>query len=151
LVVKPHPLDADNFKIPLLRTILEEELVQAGLSLYRLLARSCALVTDYSSVWTDYIPLDRPIGLFCPDLEAYTNGRGFSLGVLDDRPLPGPLFSTAVEFRDFLVAVVTDPRVGGEARRAAVASLGIEHRNGATERLMHELRLRFNWPVVSGV
>ena len=32
-----------------------------GTTLYGLLARSSALVTDYSSVWTDYLTLDRPI------------------------------------------------------------------------------------------
>ena len=34
------------------------------------------LVTDYSSVWVDYLLLDRPIVGFCYDLDSYLNERG---------------------------------------------------------------------------
>ena len=41
-----------------------------------LLRRADVLVTDYSSVWIDYLLLDRPVVSYCYDLEAYLNDRG---------------------------------------------------------------------------
>ena len=41
-----------------------------------LLRRADVLVTDYSSVWLDYLLLDRPVVSYCYDLESFINERG---------------------------------------------------------------------------
>jgi CDP-glycerol glycerophosphotransferase len=51
------------------------------------------LVTDYSSVASDFLLLGRPIVLFVPDLEAYVEARGFALDPADH--LPGVVTTTA--------------------------------------------------------
>ncbi len=140
LVVKPHPLDADRYAEAGLRMLTNADLRAAGVPLYQLLGRSSGLVTDYSSVWTDYLVLDRPIGFYCPDLEEYTAGRG--LNVPDYRSVaPGPFLESADDFKQFLSACVdgVDPWQG--LRQAAVNSLGVETRVGATERLLDALQL----------
>ncbi len=140
LVVKPHSLDADQYAEVGLQVLTTDDLRSARTGLYPLLARSCGLLTDYSSVWTDYLALDRPIGFFCPDLEDYTAGRG--LNVPDYRRVaPGPFLQDVADFQEFLLACVrgADPWV--ELRRAAVESLGVETRLGATERLLAALGL----------
>jgi CDP-glycerol glycerophosphotransferase (TagB/SpsB family) len=61
------------------------------------------LVTDYSSVASDFLLLGRPIVLFVPDLEDYTSARGFAL---DPRSyLPGLVTSTADELYRALSAL----------------------------------------------
>jgi hypothetical protein len=71
LVVKPHPMDADRRRWEGVVTIEEHDLVEAGVSLYALLGASSGLVTDYSSVWVDYLLLDRPLAFLVPDRTSY--------------------------------------------------------------------------------
>ena len=72
------------------------------------------LVTDYSSVASDYLLLDRPIVLFCPDLEAYDGNRGFAL---DPREfLPGIMTRTLDELYAALSDIRSIPRSGNHRR-----------------------------------
>lgn len=50
---------------------------ERGMDLYELLAESNALIADYSSVYLQYLILDRPIGFVLVDMEEYGNTRGF--------------------------------------------------------------------------
>ena len=140
LVVKPHPLDSDPYAEAGLQVLTTSDLLAAQVSLYELLGRTAGLVTDYSSVWTDYLALDRPIGFFCPDLDEYESSRG--LNVPDYRRLaPGPFLESAADFRKFLDACTEFPDPWQGLRRTAVESLGVETRPGATDRLLHRLGL----------
>ena len=59
-----------------------------------LLAGVDVLVTDYSSIFFDFLVLDRPVVFFVYDLEDYDTGRGLYFD-MDD--MPGPLCHTAAE------------------------------------------------------
>jgi CDP-glycerol glycerophosphotransferase (TagB/SpsB family) len=48
----------------------------ADMDSYELLAAAEALITDYSSVFFDYLVLRRQIILYCPDYDEYKEGRG---------------------------------------------------------------------------
>ena len=52
-----------------------------GWDLYRIMSQTSALVTDYSSVFYDYMLLDRPIAYAIDDFDEYMSRRGF---VVDD-------------------------------------------------------------------
>lgn len=71
LVVKPHPMDADRRAWPGAVTLDEADLSAAGVTLYELLGASSGLVTDYSSVWVDYLLTDRPIAFLVHDRDTY--------------------------------------------------------------------------------
>lgn len=45
----------------------------------RLLWCADVLITDYSTIFSDYLLTDRPFVMFAPDLDAYENGRGFAI------------------------------------------------------------------------
>ena len=80
-MVKRHPL-AEQEKTPELsriRYLTDEWLHERGFTLHELLGESCALVTDVSSAYVDYLVLDRPIVHHFPDIEAYGQSRGFSI------------------------------------------------------------------------
>ncbi len=85
LVLKPHPVqdmsairagDLSSFKL-----IYDDDLRKNGVQLYQLLADADALLTDYSSVYCDFLLTGKPIGLTLDDLEQYGASRGL---VMDD-------------------------------------------------------------------
>jgi CDP-glycerol glycerophosphotransferase (TagB/SpsB family) len=64
-------------------------------SLAELMAASDALITDFSSAWSDYLLLDRPIWIHWPDFDRWAEADNIPLTPLDHW-LPGPL-TTSVE------------------------------------------------------
>ena len=49
------------------------------MTIYDVLAFVDVLITDYSSIYFDYLLLNRPIVFYVPDLERYKETRGFLL------------------------------------------------------------------------
>jgi CDP-glycerol glycerophosphotransferase len=143
LAVKPHPMDRDVYAgVPGLLSIDDDALQALGLTLYQVLGASDALITDYSSVWTDYLVVDRPILLLCPDYEEYAATRGFN--VPDLRAVaPGPLVEDAAALTGF-IAEVAEGRDSFRARRLALMEeIGAVGEPGASARLWHAVgRLR---------
>ncbi|MEO8329803.1 MAG: CDP-glycerol glycerophosphotransferase family protein [Candidatus Nanopelagicales bacterium] len=115
LIVKPHRLDADEYSDTGLRIVTSAELREAHVTLYQLLARAHGLITDYSSVWTDFLARNKPIAFYCPDLEGYIVNRG--LNVDDPSLLPGPMLENREDFRTFIRDCINEP-VASQARRA---------------------------------
>ena len=142
VVVKPHPLDAEAYDVSGALTVTNGQLGAAGVLLYRLLARAAGLVTDYSSVWTDFLVLDKPLGFVLGDLDAYASGpRG--LNVDDVRALlPGPALYTPVACEEFAAQAVADSPQMKEMRRESARRIGLAATSGsATVGLIGELRL----------
>ena len=89
LVVKPHPMDADRRACDGVVTIDRGRPdPRRGRASTRCSGASSGLVTDYSSVWVDYLLLDRPMAFLVPDRDTYTREL-FPADVLDW--LPGEL------------------------------------------------------------
>ena len=76
-----HPSSTGNLAVTSERIVLADDahLARQGLTLYAALGRTRALVTDYSSLWIDYLHLDRPLICAAPDLDQYAAGRGLLL------------------------------------------------------------------------
>lgn len=135
LVVKPHPLDTDSFAglgIPVLRhTALRE----AGVTLYQLLGAVDAVISDVSSVWVDYLALDRPIAFYVPDLEDLH--RGGKLNVDDPVALlPGPRIVTSADAVRFIEGVADDPDALRPSRHPAAGRIGVVAEPGVADRLL---------------
>ena len=137
LVVKAHPMDADRRSTPGAVSVAESELVAAGVSLYELLGQSAGLVTDYSSVWVDYLLLDRPIAFWIPDRASY--GRGLvPPDVLDW--LPGESADLSVDpFRDFLTDLDAGGDVGRDLRRTVADRIGLHESRRSADDLLDAL------------
>lgn len=83
LAVKIHHLQVMDF----LRTVsltnilylTDDQLMEEDIQLYEMVGQADALLTDFSSIYFDYLLLDRPIGFFLGEIEQYS--RGF---VVDD-------------------------------------------------------------------
>ena len=81
--------------------LTNDELAAAGVQLYELIGASSGLLTDYSSVWIDYLSLDRPIGFVVPDELGYAAGRGFTPPDALDSVCPGVRLVDIDEIRVF--------------------------------------------------
>lgn len=60
-----------------IKFITDADLRKAGLQLYEIVGKSDALLTDYSSVYYDYLLVDKPEGFILDDIEEYGKSRGF--------------------------------------------------------------------------
>lgn len=80
LLIKPHPVEETRYDVAgcnNIRIATDEQLRNAGIQTNELLACSDALVTDYSTVYYDYLLTGHPIALSADDSEEYENKRGF--------------------------------------------------------------------------
>jgi len=90
LVLKTHRHDDDDYVRLGVPSLTTEDVLAAGLTLYELLGLADGLVSDYSSVWVDFLATGRPVALHCPDLESYERARGLNEPPL--REVAGGLF-----------------------------------------------------------
>lgn len=85
IIYKPHPAqDTTVLKSKSLSNIkvISDELLSANnLQLYDVIAESTALITDYSSVYYDYLLLNRPIATTTDDINAWKQNRGFAFDI----------------------------------------------------------------------
>ncbi len=135
VAVKPHPLDADRYAALGLSVITGDDLSRVGLTLYQLLGRSHGLITDYSSVWTDFLAMDRPVGFYCPDLEEYEASRGLNVENYAEL-IPGPLLEGVGDFEKFFRDCVSESPESRDRRRQSTKLVGAETRPGASDRLL---------------
>ena len=136
LVIKPHPMDAEQRLRDGAVTITDEDLVGADLSLYAVLARSRGLVTDYSSVWVDYLLLDRPLAFLVPDRGSYRRAL-VPADVLDW--VPGEVVGDDHPFRAFLADLDSGGRLGRALRADAVSRVGLNPSRTAADDLLTAL------------
>lgn len=86
-ICKPHIKDEEFFRSydgEQIHILLNEDLKRENVTLYDFLNAVDILITDYSSVYFDYLLLNRPIVFYVPDLEEYQTKRGFILEPFDD-------------------------------------------------------------------
>ena len=89
--------DKEDFRLPKRMIFLNTKaLNEHYLTIYHIMNAFDILITDYSSVYVDYLLLNRPIVFSCPDLQQYKEDRGF---VIDDPSLlmPGAIVKTQRE------------------------------------------------------
>ncbi|NEM05938.1 CDP-glycerol glycerophosphotransferase family protein [Geodermatophilus normandii] len=108
LVVKPHPMDRDDYARLGIRVLTEGDLRDADVALYELLGSSTAMISDTSSAWVDYLALNRPVAFYLPDVDRLASTRGFNVPDLLTI-LPGPVLRDVRDIRIFLEAVTRDP------------------------------------------
>ena len=109
LLVKLHPLSNTDptaySQYECIKVVDTETFENTQIGFYSLLAMSAALITDYSSVFFDYVLLDRPIGFVINDIGEYSRDRGF---VFEDplSNMPGELIRDGEEFLGFVRNVI---------------------------------------------
>lgn len=104
VIIKLHPLQNEiTFlrNMSNIKNITNNDLYERQYTLYNLLPYADALITDYSSVYFDYLLLNKPIGFVTIDYKEYLSKRGFAY----DNPIdymPGQIINTFKELTNFI-------------------------------------------------
>lgn len=136
LYIKPHPHQLNKFEFLRDRyeniVLVDDEcLMHSNTKLYSFIGSMDALITDYSSVFYDYLLLNRPIGFAIDDLDEYTQKRGFSVNDPVDL-MPGHIITNLDEFLQFLISINGIDKY--EEKRKKIKELANYYEDGNRER-----------------
>lgn len=113
-LIKPHPRENKIWrsafkkkKLSRFKILDERDLIKEKWDLYEVLGSSDMLLTDYSSVYIDYLLLNKPIIFMPTDIEKYRNHRGFVLEPYDFWT-PGPKATSQKDFEEEIVKSVNN-------------------------------------------
>lgn len=144
IVLKPHPVqdmsavhaaDMSNF------CLIDDEMLQkANVRLYEALADADALMTDYSSVYYDYLITGKPIALTFDDLEKYSGSRGFVFEDIKTEIL-GRTVTDEGELFDFIAELNAGEDKTACAR--AMANARFNHYSGGSTKAVADYILNF--------
>ncbi|WP_161567332.1 CDP-glycerol glycerophosphotransferase family protein [Exiguobacterium sp. SH4S7] len=142
LIIKVHPAqdlkyfisgDFSNVKI-----LTNDFIFDSKIELYELLGQSDALLTDYSSVYLDYLLIDKPIGFTIDDLGEYQQELGFMV----NNPLdimPGMKIPDQESLCTFFDNVLLNNDEWREKREKVKKEFNYYTDNQASERIMKDL------------
>lgn len=136
-ICKPHSHDENAFQAyngEHIHVLLNDDLQKSGNTIYDFLSAVGILVTDYSSVYFDFLHLNRPIVFHVPDIEDYQKQRGFILEPFQDWA-PGETSTDVDELIGALMSSLADPD-RWEPERARLRGLLFRYADGlASERV----------------
>jgi len=107
MIIKLHPLQySEKIKqFSNIEIINENQMSDKYGNIYGLLKLSDGLITDYSSVYFDYMLLDKPIAFTINDIDTYRDERGFVF----DHPLdymPGKQVKDFKDLAEFIDSII---------------------------------------------
>ena len=114
MLVKLHPMqNLSGFDYETkshLQILSDRYFREKGMNLYSELAQSDALITDFSSVYLEYLVINRPICFAISDMNEYSETRGFVFDNPEDY-MPGHLVETKKQLFSFIeeIAECQDP------------------------------------------
>jgi len=138
LIYKPHPFTED-IDLRQFKNIIS---VKRNIDINDLLIIADILITDYSSVFYDYLLTMRPIIFFADDLERYTEVRDFYYDYKTF--VPGPLVSTGDEVIKKLETIKEWNQEYEEKRKFMRDKFNKYSDGRATERIIELLNLSVN-------
>ncbi|MGN1481366.1 CDP-glycerol glycerophosphotransferase family protein [Porcipelethomonas sp.] len=139
LLIKPHPLSTLNSekfkKYDGIKIITTDYLEYLGIDFYKLIKFSECLITDYSSVYFDYMLLDKPMGFVVSDMEKYRDERGF-ISENPENLMPGDIIKNGKEFEIFIRNIINHRDDYRELRRALNKRFNTYHDNQNCQRVL---------------
>ncbi|PKV63835.1 CDP-glycerol glycerophosphotransferase (TagB/SpsB family) [Polaribacter sp. Hel1_33_96] len=140
--IKLHPmdyLDVNDFKTYTNLVFLNNaSFEEKGISLYSVLQNTDLLLTDFSSIYIDYLLLNKPIGFLISDFDQYSNSRGF---VFEDPKefMPGEIITHKKELIPFLQNLLFANQDNFEEERAKTRDIFHEPKNKFSERVFNTI------------
>jgi CDP-glycerol glycerophosphotransferase (TagB/SpsB family) len=140
LWLKLHPLDVSNSIKPLAFSNIK--ILSGNIDMYPLLKSFDALVTDYSSIYFDYLLLNRPTIFFAYDLENYLSvDRDMYFDY--DEMTPGPIIKTQSELEQEIISIAKS-KDEYASERQKIRNRVYDYRGGeASEHIFRELESRY--------
>lgn len=139
LILKPHPaqklklvkdLELSNFVI-----LYNDDLSLKNIQLYQFIGSTDALITDYSSIYYDYLLTDKPIGLTIDDYEYYEKDTGFVFNYFEN--IIGEHIKNIDDFISF-VRNVADNRDELKQKRVEICDMVNTHKDAQSAKRVYE-------------
>ena len=138
ILLKPHFAQNTEFiqkrQFSNLRIINDEFLMKRKIRSYQLLAASDALLTDYSSVYYDYLLKDAPIGLVWEDYDEYKKKQGFAMNP-DMVYGGGEKIYSVEDFCAFIRRIANNEDILSVERNAIKELTNVYHDSNSAERV----------------
>lgn len=134
-----HFFKNSDFDLPQRIIFIEPDILEQNLlTIYHILNAFEALITDYSSIYVDYLLLNKPILFSCPDLEIYKKDRGF---IVDDPQLlmPGQLIKNQEALLNALQDILNEKDKYYHQRKQSIAFFHRYLDNQSSKRLLDEM------------
>lgn len=120
LVLKPHFAQdvsaVRDLQLSNIRFIDDRFFEKHGTTSYGFVGGCDGLITDYSSIYFDYLLTDKPMGLVWEDIEAYRKNPGFAMDP-EQCCAGGRKIYTIEDFEEFIREIAADTDVCADARR----------------------------------
>lgn len=123
LILKLHPFEEEfyknkfnSLKLKNIYFLDSDILIKNKIDLYKLLTKSDLLITDYSSVYFDYLITNKPILFINPDEDEYRQTRGFLLEPYSYWT-PGPKVNNQQDLQKEILNLLNSPGYYMEERR----------------------------------
>lgn len=140
MFIKPHSFSSTSItglSLPENIKLINDSLLHDAVIL---LSEISLLVTDYSSIWVDFLLTDQPvIGLFY-DYEAYDrvdSGMIFDLKAI----FPGDICSNIIELNSSIKRAIENPEIHSNKRKESRELFHLYPDGGATDRIINKLKL----------
>ena len=140
LVLKPHPAqDLSVIKTENLSNFIiltDEDLTNNNINLYEFLGQTDALITDYSSVYYDYLLTDKPIAITTDDLEEYKKVFDFAYDNIYD-VIKGEYINNFEDLKRFLQNVSNGKDIAKKDREN-IKNLAHKFQDGNSSKRIYE-------------
>ncbi len=148
IFVKMHFADniyfkENNFSLPKRIIFIDTDILNEHLlTIYHIIDAFDALITDYSSIYVDYLLLNKPIIFSCPDISEYQKDRGFII----DNPrllMPGDMVQSQYELINALQSIISGNDKYMKKRYESIDFFHAHKDSNSSKRLYDEM-INFN-------
>lgn len=149
LLIRLHPVqDVSGIKFDEMSNIHlcnDEYLRMQGKSLYELLCSTDALITDYSSIYYDYLNLEKPIVLVVSDFDDYKKNNGIIARTKEEfkAAYPANYAESLTELMNFIEAVLKNETLVdlSSAKKKYMGSQSVD----CCEKIIHYMNEHFDF------
>ena len=146
IIYKPHPIQdiskLTSESLSHIHVVNDKVLADCQIQLYQVIAASKALITDYSSVYFDYLLLDRPIATTIDDLELWKNAEGFAFDLERLYKCSTDQIATLDELYSFIQSVIIDGKDDKKAARKKILDETIMYQDGYSAKRVADFVLK---------
>lgn len=144
LVLKLHPFEEKNLKhieSKYIKILKNNEMKIKLISLNEILNSIDLLITDYSSIYFDYLILNKPILFIDTDIEQYSKKRGF---LLDKNEFwrPGPIIKESKSFMVEVNRLLKDESYYRQERQLINSMINVYNDENSSERIFNRIILK---------
>lgn len=140
--LKIHPMDikkvSDFSSYSNLNFLDNSDFDKRGVTMHSIFNSIDILLTDFSSIYIDFLLLDKPIGFVFSDYNEFKNSRGF----LFSNPIeymPGQIITNFGEMEDFLVATILNNHDNYLDKRKEIKNLFHKNRKDFSKTLLEQV------------